>query len=355
MLTAVRSRSRAALATLATLATLTALTLTGCSTSSGEPEAAAPQSPAAPAGDTFPVTIGSALGDAVIPKKPERVVTWGWSSQDAVLALGVVPAAMPKNTYGGDADGVFPWDAEKIKELGGTTPALLSSDTGEVPFEEIVEARPDVILAPYSGITQDDFDKLSKIAPVVAYPEKPWALPWQDQVEIIGKALGRSAEAERLREKTAAYVKSLAEANPVLKGKSFVYGAANEADQLNIYRASDPRVALLGDLGMTVSPSVTALDADPKAGSYFYGTSYENVGKIDADVLVMYFGTQKEVDKFVTDPVIAAMPNVKDKRFAPIVGESFVMASSAPTVLSIPWMLDRYVPQLAAAAAKAGA
>ncbi|MFD0890298.1 iron-siderophore ABC transporter substrate-binding protein, partial [Streptosporangium algeriense] len=310
---------------------------------------------AVPAGDAFPVTIPSALGDAVITKRPERVVTWGWSSQDAVLALGVVPVAMPRNTYGGDANGVFPWDADKIKELGGTAPALLGSDSGEVPFEEIVEARPDVILAPYSGITKDDFTKLSKIAPVVAYPEKPWALPWQDQIKIIGKALGRSSEATALLERTTSHVASLADANPVLKGKTFLYGAANEADQLNVYRASDPRVALLGDLGMTVSPSVAALDGDPKAGSYFYNVSYENVGKIEADVLVMYFGSQKEADKFVADPVIAAMPNIKEKRFAPIVGESFVMASSAPTVLSIPWMLDRYVPQLAAAAEKAGA
>ncbi|MFF4415522.1 ABC transporter substrate-binding protein [Streptosporangium sp. NPDC001559] len=354
MLTAVRSRSRTALAA---LVTLTALALAGCSasTSPAEPGARSSASRAASSSDAFPVTIPSALGDAVITKRPERVVTWGWSSQDVVLALGVVPVAMPRNTYGGDADGVLPWDADKIKELGGATPVLLSSESGEVPFEEIVEVRPDVILAPYSGITKEEFAKLGKIAPVVAYPEKPWALSWQDQVEIIGKALGRSAEATALKERTAAHVASLAAANPVLKGRSFLYGAANEADQLNVYRASDPRVALLGDLGMTVSPSVAALDADPEAGSYFYNVSYENVGKIEADVLVMYFGSQKEADRFVADPVIAAMPNIRDKRFAPIVGESFVMASSAPTVLSIPWMLDRYVPQLAAAAAKAGA
>ncbi|MDX6742252.1 iron-siderophore ABC transporter substrate-binding protein [Actinocorallia sp. A-T 12471] len=344
MFTVVRSRPRAALAA---LATVTALALAGCSSSEPDTESAAPAS-----ADAFPVTIPSALGDAVIPAAPERVVTWGWSSQDAVLALGVVPVAMPKNTYGGDADGVLPWDAEKIKELGGTTPTLLSSDTGEVPFEEIVEADPDVILAPYSGIVQADYDKLSKIAPVVAYPEKPWALPWQDQLEIIGKALGKTAEAKELLTKTEAHVKDLADKNPILKDKTFLYGAANEADTLNVFRASDPRVALLGDLGMTVSPSVAELDEDPNAGSYFYGTSYENVEKIKTDLLVMYFDDQAAADKFVADPVIAAMPAVKEGRFAPIVGQSFVMASSAPTALSIPWMLDQYVPQLAAVAEK---
>ncbi|MFP3380481.1 hypothetical protein SB767_29615, partial [Bacillus sp. SIMBA_069] len=45
--------------------------------------------------------------------------------------------------------------------------------------------------------------------------------------------------------------------------------------------------------------------------------------------------------------VVAAMPAVKEGRLAAIVGESLVMATSAPSVLSIPWSLDRYVPVLA--------
>ncbi|GAA0943276.1 iron-siderophore ABC transporter substrate-binding protein [Actinocorallia libanotica] len=345
MFAVVRSRPRAALAALTAAA---ALALTGCS--SAEPETGA--GPSAGSSDAFPVTVSSKLGDAVITEAPERVVTWGWSSQDAALALGVVPVAMPRYTYGGNADGVLPWVADKIKELGGTAPALLTEGT-DVPFEEIVEAEPDVILAPYSGIVQEDFDKLSKIAPVVAYPDKPWSMPWQDQIETIGKALGKSDQAAELLEQTTSAVKALADEHPVVKGRNFFYAAANEADLLNVYRDNDPRVGMLVDLGMTLSPSVAALDAKPEEGDFFYQLSYENVEKIETDVLVMYFADQKAVDKFVADPVIAAMPAIKEGRFAPIVGESFVMATSAPTVLSIPWMLDQYVPQLAKAAEKA--
>jgi iron complex transport system substrate-binding protein len=140
--------------------------------------------------------------------------------------------------------------------------------------------------------------------------------------------------------------------NPVLKDKTFVYGAANQADQLTVYKPTDPRVQLLNQLGMTTSPSVAALDPK-KDDSYFYTVSYENVSKIDTDVLVAYFDDQAAADKFASDPLIAAMPSVKSGAFAPIVGQSFVMASSAPSALSIPWMLDKYVPQLAAAAEKA--
>ena len=301
----------------------------------------------------FPVTIESALGSVTIDKAPERVATWGWSTQDAVLALGVVPIAMPKNVYGGNDDGVLPWSADAIDALGGETPQLFSGgDTGEVPFEEFVEAKPDVILAPYSGLTQEDYDTLSKIAPVVAYPEDPWALPWQDQLTVVGQALGKSAEAEAILDDVSGQISELAAANEVIAGKSFIYVSALEADKLNVFRADDPRVDLLTQLGMEVSANVSDLDADPGAGSYFYQLSYENLGEIDADLVVGYFENQAAVDTFLADPLVAAMPAIREGRFAPVFGESYVMASSAPTALAIPWMLGNYVPELAAAAAQ---
>lgn len=302
------------------------------------------------AGDAFPVTITSALGDAVIPEKPERVATWGWSSQDAVLALGVVPVAMPAFAYGG-VDGVLPWDADAIEDLGGDTPILLTgTQTGELDVEEFVEARPDVILAPYSGITQEEFDALSKIAPVVAYPDKAWATSWEDQATIVGRALGLEDEAVTLIASTKDQIAALADAHPALKDKTFAYGANNQPEVFNVFRIDDPRVQLLTQLGMTVAPSVEELVPEADTDSYFYGLGFENLSALDSDLLVAYFGTQAEADAFVADPLVAAMPQVKENRFAPIVGESFVMASSAPTVLSIPWMLDQYVPQLSAVA-----
>jgi iron complex transport system substrate-binding protein len=346
--TFLRSSSSKRAGAVVVAALVSVIALAGCSATPGASESAGSKTAST---DAFPVTIDGALGSVTIDKEPTRIATWGWSTQDAVLALGVVPVAMPKNVYGGNEDGILPWDAEAIEKLGGKAPLLLSgSDTGEVPFEEFVKAKPDLILAPYSGLSQEDYDTLSKIAPVVAYPKKPWSLPWQDQLSIVGQALGKTAEANALLKDVDGSISDLAAANPILKGKSFVYASALEADKLNIFRASDPRVDLLTQLGMVVSPNVADLDADPSAGTYFYQVSYENLGKIDADLLVGYFDSQASVDTFVADPLVAAMPAIKEGRFAPVVGESFVMASSAPTALSIPWMLDKYVPQLAAAA-----
>lgn len=342
-----RRRSRIALIASAIVASA-ALVLTGCSAGSSGSESSSSSDSGA-----FPVTIKSALGSVTIDKKPERVAVWGWGAADVALALGVVPVAMPKMTYGGDKDGVLPWVADKLTELKAKTPQLIAGvDTGEVPFEEYFKAKPDVILAPLSGLTQTEYDTLSKIAPVVAYPKVPWGTSWQDQTDIVGKALGLSAEATALKAKTQDNVAALAAKYPVLKGKTFVYAAANEPGMINVYKATDSRVLLLNELGLKNSPSIDALDAKKDAGSFFFQVSNENLSKIDTDLLVMYFDKQSSVDAFTADPLAAAMPTISEGRFAPIVGESFVMASSAPSVLSIPWMLDRYVPELAAAAEK---
>lgn len=60
------------------------------------------------------MTIEHAVGTTEIPEAPERVVTWGWGSMDAAIALGVVPVAMPFQSYGGDDEGVLAWVRERI-------------------------------------------------------------------------------------------------------------------------------------------------------------------------------------------------------------------------------------------------
>ncbi|MGI8484593.1 MAG: hypothetical protein ACR2OU_10055 [Thermomicrobiales bacterium] len=58
---------------------------------------ATPSASPAVATDTFPVTIPHVYGETVIPAAPVRVVTIGWSTQDAVIALGIDPIAIPRN------------------------------------------------------------------------------------------------------------------------------------------------------------------------------------------------------------------------------------------------------------------
>ena len=53
-------------------------------------------------------------------------------------------------------------------------------------------------LAAYSGLTQEEYDTLSKIAPVVAYPRVAWQTYWREQVTINAEAMGMKDEGEAL-------------------------------------------------------------------------------------------------------------------------------------------------------------
>ena len=109
-------------------------------------------------------------------------------------------------------------------------------DQQEVPIEAIAAADPDLVLAPYSGITEAEYDQLSQIAPTVAPPGEAWATPWRETVEIVGEALGRSDDAEQLLADIDASVAEQAAEHPQLEGKT-VAMAAGTPDALDVVDA----------------------------------------------------------------------------------------------------------------------
>lgn len=146
----------------------------------------------------FPIIIKHAFGETVIDKKPERIATIAWANHDVALALGVVPVGFSAANYGvQDDSGLLPWTAEKLKELGEENPTIYQ-DTDGLDFEAIANSNPDVILAAYSGITQEEYDTLSQIAPVVPYKKSPWVTPWREQVLLNAKGMGMEEEGKIL-------------------------------------------------------------------------------------------------------------------------------------------------------------
>lgn len=316
--------------------------LVGCS-STPEPE---PEAGGGTGG--FPVTLRHAFGETTLDGRPERVLTWGWGSTDAALALGVVPAAMPAATYGGNEDQVLPWNAEKLAALGAETPILLSNPDGgaTIPFEEIAAAAPDVILAVYSGISAEEYRKLSEIAPTIAYPDQPWATPWQDVVTTVGAALGRTDQADQLLGEIAKATKDAGAAHPELAGKS-VITIFDDGQQLSIYKEIDPRVVFLTDLGLTVPPAVA--EVPPVAPGFYGNISYEKADLLVSDVLLIYAETEEGLQKTLAQPSVKNLDQIKTGHYAAIVGQQLIAAGSPPTALSLTWALDEYVTKLSAA------
>ncbi|WP_197511527.1 ABC transporter substrate-binding protein [Tessaracoccus coleopterorum] len=142
------------------------------STRRPQPTGSAAPSTGAPAGatDAFPIEITHALGTTVIEAEPTRVATWGWGSTEAALAVGVYPVAVAEQSWTVGAGNLLPWVEEAFGDR--EKPVVLTDADGGAtfPYEELIAADPDLILAPYSGLTQEQYDTLSEIAPTVAYP-----------------------------------------------------------------------------------------------------------------------------------------------------------------------------------------
>lgn len=293
-------------------------------------------------GEFEPVTIEHAFGSTEIDEKPERVVTWGWGSPDAAIALGVTPVAMEALSYGASEAGFMPWQEEAFEESGDEVPTTLTPGESP-PFEEILAAEPDLILANYSGITEADYQKLSKIADTVAYPDQPWATPWRELITTVGQALGESERAEQVLADIDGEVAAAAEAHPEFAGKT-IAAVAIDPSAFYVYRGADPRVEFLEDLGFTLAPSVDELDTEE--ASFYYTISPEVVDQLTSDVLLSYVPNDEAAAAIDADPTYQVMSQFQEDRVATVVGEAVVSSVSPPTALSLTWGLDAFVDAL---------
>ncbi|WNS42398.1 iron-siderophore ABC transporter substrate-binding protein [Paenibacillus sp. MMS20-IR301] len=335
------------------------IALVGCSSNQGANSAASPSpaataSPAAEAAATeapaaqdsaaaYPITIKHALGEAVLESKPERIVTIQWANHDVALALGVVPVGFSAANFGvQDGSGLLPWTAEKLKELGATDPNVFQ-DTDGLDFEAISDANPDVILAAYSGITQEDYDTLTQIAPVVAYPTAPWATTWREQVLLNSEGMGMKAEGEQLIKDTEEMVKDKAGKYPQISGKKVVWVnfSAEDLSKLHIYTPVDSRVSFLYELGMTYPESITSQITDPT--SYSLSLSAENVEALyDADLIVGY-GNAELLKTLQADSLLGKIPAIERGSVAFIDSDTPLVAAGTPNPLSIAYTIDEYL------------
>lgn len=340
------SAPRTRLTALAALTLAGGLVLSGCA-GSADPEGTEAEGGAA---EGFPVTFEHIYGATTIEDAPERIATWGWGATEAVLALGIVPVAIPSSEYGGGDDLMTPWVEEAVAELGGEAPTILDNSTYELSVEQLLATDPDVLIASYSGLTQEEYDAVTGAGiPVVAPEEALWATPWRDVITDTGRALGMEDEADGVLADLDAQIADAAAAHPEFEGLTIAY-ADDDVDTFYLYLPADPRVEILEDLGFTSAPSVTELDAGE---STFYTTvSSENLDRIDADVLFTQAEAQSDIDDFLASDRAALIPAVAAGAVAPIVGEENVAAVS-PTALSLPWILPQIVEQLAKAAAAA--
>ncbi|MFT4220355.1 MAG: ABC transporter substrate-binding protein [Microbacterium sp.] len=255
------------------------LALTGCSTDAAPaPTASAADSllPAAEGSTSYPLTLETSYGKTVLEERPERIaVIGGLGDQESVLALGITPVVGSDNV-------AYPWTA-------GT--GLAEIETFVDPWadafdiEAVAAAEPDLIVASTYGNLEDDFEKLSEIAPVLAVEATgDYSWDWRELVSAVGDATDLSALADEEIAATESATTDAAAAHPEYAGHtvSIIINRGQESGIEFVNVAGSPAEDLLSELGFAEHPNVD------KLSSFEYGeVSLENIGLVDADALLV--------------------------------------------------------------------
>ena len=298
---------------------------------------------------SYPLTIEHAFGETVIESKPERVATVGWENQDTPLALGVAPVGVSAANYGlVTENNLHPWTYEAFQSLGVDSPVVFN-DVDGLDYEAISDSHPDVILASYSGFTQEEYETLSQIAPVVPYKEAPWQTTWKEQTIENATGMGMKKEGEEKVAEVEALIEEKLADYPDLKGTkaAFCWISADDLSSFYIYMPSDPRASYLLDLGLEFPESVKELAEN--TSDFSITVSRENADQLkDVDMIVAY-GDQSLLDALQEDELMSQIPALKNGAVALIDSTSALAGASTPSILSILYEIDEYLSLLSEA------
>ena len=321
---------------------LTSATLVACTSESTDGS-----SDGSGSGDFEPVTITHALGEAEITSKPERIVTLGQGSAETAIALGVTPVATESYEWGADDSGQLPWVREAVEEQDGDLPELITGGD-DVSAEEIAALDPDLVLAPWSGLTQDQYDQISEVAPTVAYPESPWTIDWKDQITTIATALGESDQAEDLITGIEDDFAAVREEHPEFSEHdfAFIYNQG-PAENMGVFLPTEQRAAMVANMGLQVAPVVEEMKEDEVVGTDSAQFSLEDADRLnDVDLIFTFYSDETNREEMHDNPVYGNISAIRDGREVAPTDQSFVTGSSMINPLTVPWALERYVPMI---------
>jgi iron complex transport system substrate-binding protein len=317
--------------------------LAACGSDSGSSGSPSGGSSAAAEESAFPVTITHKYGETTIESAPKRVVCVGLTEQDTLMALGIVPVGITYWFGDKELQGVYPWAQEYLGDAD--LPTVLDSTNG-VDIEAVAALAPDLIIGQYTGLTEQEYKKLSAMGvPVVAQSADyaDYGMPWDEMTLNIGAAVGQPKAAQALIDGVTERIADEAAAHPEFQGQTAAVITPYEG--LFLYGPEDPRSRMLQDLGFDLHSVITDAD-DSEFGISLSAERTTDLG--DAGVAVWI---DLQADKQVAG-LFEGTPAYAEGRWVDVTEAdgSYYVSHSFVTPLSIPYLLDRYVPQLAAAA-----
>jgi iron complex transport system substrate-binding protein len=304
------------------------LALAGCSSDKAP-------SAATGGGGSGPVTISHAFGETTVANPPKRVVSAGFTGQDDLLALGIVPIAVT-NWFGDQPFGVWPWAQPK---LGAAKPVVLNLDNG-IQVHQIAGLKPDLIVATDAGLDQDPYQKLAAIAPTLAQSDgEAFFEPWKDQAKAIGQAVFQSGQIDSLINGVDKGFTAVADKYPQFKNKRVLLLQGKLHDD-SVVATTGWQTDFLKQMGLGIPESLAGLAVDQQRAFI----PRDRIKSVLADAELVIWTTESEADQ----AALLANPDVAAQRSRTVFttkDQAGAIAYASP--LSYPLVADQLPPLIA--------
>ena len=284
------------------------------------------------------VTIDHLFGQTVIKEPPKRVVSAGYTEQDDLLAVGVVPIAVT-NWFGDQPFAVWPWAQPK---LGVAQPVVLSLDNG-IPVDQIAGLKPDLIVAINAGVDADTYQKLSAIAPTVPQSDgDAFFEPWKEQATAVGQAVFQANQMKSLIDAVSKQFTDVAQKNPQWQGKKALLMQGTFWQGTVVATLAGWRTDFLNQMGLVIADSIKPFGSDHRA---IIPRDQIKAVLDSADVVIWTTETPDDQKALLADPEVAAsQATAQYRHIFTTKDQAGAIAFASP--LSYPVVADQLPPQI---------
>lgn len=323
------------------IALAAAVALAGCGTSDGSTEetsadtAADSLLPAAEGTTEYPLTLKTWAGETVLEERPERVAVIGFSTNvDALEAIGVTPVY----TLGDEA-----WEWRDAGWEAGIEVVDTATRRDPLNFEGIAAADPDLIIATNFIFDEADYRKLTDIAPVLENEEQVQGdqIDWRGHQRLIGETLDLAEASETAISEAEQAIEDAAGQLEELAGSTITIAYDYTDAGLDYYTTTGGTAEqIVEQLGFAPNPLAENFVEDA-------GVSDEQLGLLDADLLVMFYNDDAARDAREGMELFQTLPPVEEGRYVSVLADeagsggnaTWVLRRGAST-LSLPWAVN---------------
>ncbi|GAA1475328.1 ABC transporter substrate-binding protein [Corynebacterium felinum] len=296
--------------------------LAGCATS-------------APAGDTGTVLIHHSMGDTTITGVPQRVVTLGNQWTDALLTLGGKPVGFFDSVHAAGG-GLAPWTHGQLE--GATEIVIGESEV----VDQVRRLEPDLIIAPGFAADTQTYESFAAIAPTIPDVSTAQIGRWQDPLTLLGQILRVPEVAERVISDLEGRLAEDAATLKNLQGKKLSMVYFYKETSIGVQAdPSDGASEIFLDFGMSFPENQVAR----AGGSGRFEIPVADITELESDVLIIILQESKLRETFEAIPGFPELSAVR-KSQVQFIDLATGTALNVPTVLSIPFALDRIKPLL---------